>query len=44
MKTIFSYEVINKLFFMKKYKEYYNNYKNMVCKLNKKFYKLKQFL
>lgn len=42
IKTIFFYKKINKLLFLEILKSYYNNTKNMVCKLNKVFYRLNQ--
>lgn len=43
MKIAFLYRAINQLYFIKMPKNYYNNCENMICKLNKVFYGLKQF-
>lgn len=44
VKMIFLYKKINQFFFIEMPKDYYNNFENIVYKLNKVLYDLKQFL
>lgn len=42
IKTVFFDKKINQLVFIKMLNGYYNNIKNMICRVNKIFYGLKQ--